>query len=367
MQSKVALFGITLGACAMSALPEDDETQIATAAVSTAGDCSTTVCGSNSPVVRLYGFHNLRLDGQPNAARLSLIAMTKDKDAYAVTVRQRTLYGLDVHGNVALAGPDLAGAVLWLRSDRGERFGIIIQAVGQVNTAINGIPVETYELVWGALERGSTSPDRIKPGPIRGKPPQVSAERTNVCNPNTSRNGDRDAAWDESFGLKPQESVLFEGDVVIPADLRVDPSRDAAQFNIGCGMSALAKLLLTESTMDFTGDWRRSTATLKMLTANYCPGETFTVSGQPLVWRNGYGMNFRATPAELEARWDENGLVCLHRPRVETSKFPPAVAQYPDVWTDIAKRCGALPRCADVDPWNTLPGEIVTSGTFVAP
>ncbi|MGH8311591.1 MAG: ADYC domain-containing protein, partial [Steroidobacteraceae bacterium] len=140
----------------------------------------------------------------------------------------------------------------------------------------------------------------------------------------------------------------------------VAPVPDDRWFNLGCARHTLAKLRLTRSTLHTvkSGAWQQVQATLKMLSADYCgTGKAFTIAGEPIVWKNNVGMKYYFPPSVLEARWSENGALCLNTPRLES----PA---YPDVELDIAAECARPPSCANPDPYATEKFELVTSSDY---
>jgi hypothetical protein len=89
------------------------------------------------------------------------------------------------------------------------------------------------------------------------------------------------------------------------------------------------------------------TATLRMITADYCgDGTSFTVSGEQVAWRDRESL---VTPPfaekRLEAKWGPHGALCLEKPR------------HADL-ADVLDRC-AIPACEDDDIgdgviWRTM-------------
>ena len=109
----------------------------------------------------------------------------------------------------------------------------------------------------------------------------------------------------------------------------------AGWVNIACATTALAKLFLvrhTEASQTQTTTRAERQAMLKMFTADVCGDEhvSFTVHGQPLYWEDSKGITrFPPSPRRLEAIWNENGAVCLDRPR------------RPDLADAIRNHCGS--------------------------
>jgi hypothetical protein len=138
---------------------------------------------------------------------------------------------------------------------------------------------------------------------------------------------------------------------------------DPDWFNFGCAGQTLAKLLLTRNTclsqerspkVDEDMLEREREAALRLLIADYCgTGAHLTVSGEPLVWKGGAIPDYATPPEDLEARWDENGAICLDRPRLVANR--PANGGFsPNIWDDIAAACpaGVPPQCVDPEPQN---------------
>jgi len=120
----------------------------------------------------------------------------------------------------------------------------------------------------------------------------------------------------------------FQGDIYDPIAKKVKSVPDSdPRFNLACGGTATAKMLLTRHaragsiddnnhTVYDTNDQQR-TAMLKMLTADYCgTGHAFTVTGQRLAYADAW-TEFEgwSEDSELEAVWDARGARCLNTPR----------------------------------------------------
>jgi len=172
------------------------------------------------------------------------------------------------------------------------------------------------------------------------------------------------ARW-ELMGMRPWETVVFEGDRIDAnrKEMSQDAQTDDTWFNFGCAGHNLAKLLLTHNTYHSQSApgpapgqaWERRQSTMKLLAADYCgDGVPFTVAGQKVVWR-GDGMTFFTPPLQLEARWYEKGALCLDVPRMVHPSSPFGAATYPDVKSSILATCVAPgrpppPSCRNHDP-----------------
>ncbi len=89
-------------------------------------------------------------------------------------------------------------------------------------------------------------------------------------------------------------------------------------------------------------------ATLRMVTADYCGnGHSFTVNGTQVAWRDAAGqVEPMVKENVLEALWDENGAICLNKPRHASID-------------DVADVCGEIPMCDSGDfvegvVWRTM-------------
>ncbi len=167
------------------------------------------------------------------------------------------------------------------------------------------------------------------------------------------------AAYSELLRMNPEEALVFAGDRIDATRKTMSERADPLWFNFGCASHALAKLFMTRNTIASTEpsfmapDHAMRQATLKLLVADYCgTGTPFTVAGQLLNWK-GYEAeakrDFYTMPniKNVEARWNENGAICLEEPRVEFSDLKAARSEFPNVRQAIKIECGRnLPVCA---------------------
>lgn len=153
----------------------------------------------------------------------------------------------------------------------------------------------------------------------------------------------------ERWSSPTASALLVKGEVYdYQSATIVKPKPPGRWFNIACAGSAIGKMKLMgydpETTKpDWkTAPWQRQ-ATLKMITANYCPAvssERFTHSGQNLAFQNRARWfdpwsRVEAKDSQVEAFWNHNGATCLTLPRAEGWQAKAA-------W--IRKKCG-LPTC----------------------
>ncbi|MCA9652173.1 MAG: hypothetical protein KC501_19825 [Myxococcales bacterium] len=122
--------------------------------------------------------------------------------------------------------------------------------------------------------------------------------------------------------------VPDETSVVLVADELYDEATKTVQpeqygwVTMACGGHAVAKLkfLGHDPNDGYGSSWEQRQAALKMITADYCgTGQSFTQLGQPLMWVDELD-NFPASAlpylGQVEARWSEEGALCLDEPRL---------------------------------------------------
>ncbi|MCH9685488.1 MAG: hypothetical protein K0V04_28910 [Deltaproteobacteria bacterium] len=116
--------------------------------------------------------------------------------------------------------------------------------------------------------------------------------------------------------------------IVFISDERYDTANNLVipdQFGwvtAACRGHALAKMKMLgyDPHDSYHSDPMQRQATLRMLKADYCGnGDSWTVLGQPLEWRDAMGhvpWDGDEKPAAMEALFDEHGAICLDTPRV---------------------------------------------------
>jgi hypothetical protein len=115
-----------------------------------------------------------------------------------------------------------------------------------------------------------------------------------------------------------EHALVISGDVFDGKAERISRTGPSSGwFNLACAGGALAKLKLDD--LDPQPDVLEvRKATLKMVTARYCKGESYTVPGPQIRWVSG-GMKEPTDPEQLnliEARWNDRGATCLSHSRL---------------------------------------------------
>lgn len=284
--------------------------------------CADWMCGTNSPLIDSYGFHELDTKGQPNSAGIAITKFEQSGTSYTPSVTGGRLRGYHANGST-IEGVQLVNAKFHL-SFRGQPAYVLrVAFVSEAPLWVDGQQtwVPTYLLHWANA------------GTTRWK---------SLC-----------SLPDKDMGMQAYHSVLFEGDRIDSKAKTIDPVPQRSWFNIGCAGSTLAKMYLTGHTYaskahgyDTTIGQRQTM--LKMLSGDYCGGGTpYTVAGTPLDWKDDKGwMHYTHAESKLEARWNAHGAACLNTPRIEASQYAPGLAEFPDVAAKIANEC-SIPTCAD--------------------
>jgi RNA polymerase sigma-70 factor (ECF subfamily) len=339
---------LVVGACGL-----EDDTTVAVEQALGGDSCPPKSCGFNSPEMDHYGFHELHERGDKNSEGFAIRGFrAKDGSDLALDVTKNRLSGYDAVNGRTLRGHDLIGAWILIERDGSDEYIVRIQDVGQIAFPI-GTPraVETYVLEWIPS---------LNFVPVE----EAGIDWVNVCDPQDV-DPPPDVPWWESFGQRPVDSILFEGDRFELDTMTTKPGADADWFNIGCAGHTLAKLFLTRNTLASnpvaTHDERQ--ATLKMLVGDYCNiGKPFTVAGQALAWQGGL-VNFYATPVSLEARWNANGAMCIDTPRMANPTTQAGAAEFPDIWQAIKDHCGTLtpPPCDPAHGYDFAGAERVSA------
>jgi hypothetical protein len=324
--------------------------------------CETELC-ENSDEIAHGGVWELNLWGQP--ALNGVYLRTSKKTGRAQIYKGGIGYDLNVfNGRISgthlyfgsISGAALEDAHVELMKDGAPYYNIYIEGVRQPTTFTTP-PfdlIEAYTMVW----REGADP----------------AGRFALCNA-IPKNGPDEKLF-ELHGLAPTETVAFEGDRVDPRDKTINngaPLND--WFNLGCAGHTLAKLYINRYSINTqpVDHWEQRQAMLKMFVADYCGvGEAFTRAGEPIAWKGGHHPNYPAgvqlTTAEkpLDARWDENGAICVMNPRMQISSHPDWSLEFqsPDAITRIHDLCPKLPICANENPQD-LDGALVVNANRI--
>jgi hypothetical protein len=337
--------------------------------ISAALECDTEwVCGSNSPEIDHYGFHELHLEGLKNLQGFEIISQDglaqiyKGGVGHKLKVLGSRIYGFDSKGNVTLSGTGLVGAEIRLLHHGAASYTIRIESVRPIYYALGSQedPFEAYSFSW--FDNGNP-PDGKR---LICEPPTLLPEPLGGSGL-TTRSASRPPNADELFGMRPGETVVFEGDRIDSRNKMFGTTFNTTWINFGCAGHTLAKLHLTRHTRASNSEAYGIThmdrqATLKMMVADYCgDGTPFTVAGERVRWKGGL-MGFYTTPSSLEARWTSQGAACLGEPRLERTSSPLADQLFgPDIAAAVLAHCPNLPRCKNNDV-NNFDGSLRVSG-----
>lgn len=355
--------GSLLGGCGVQ------EPAAESTVVSEIGECDTDwVCGSNSPEIDHYGFHELNLEAEPNLEKIEIVSkdglaqIWKNGKSYTLKVIGSKIYGY-YGGRVALYDANLVGAEIRLLANGAASYTIRIDAVRDMHYAVGSQTdvLGAYALSWYDAnqppdsKRSICAPPTILPAAGTPKTPKESTAVI-IYPPG---NG-------ELLGMNPNETLVFELDRFDARAKTMSDRGDGRWFNLGCAGHTLAKMHLTRHTIasgsdgyGITGKDRQ--ATLKMMVADYCgDGTPFTVAGEPLRWKGGL-VNFYTFPSVLEARWTNEGATCLYEPRLRhtSSTLAPQIFGN-DIDKAILDHCW-IPKCSDLDAHN-FDGSLRVSG-----
>ena len=329
------------------------------------GTCPEWGCGSNSPIIEAAWFHELHEQGQPNLQGFSVTSFQKQSSPgskiwwnYWPSVRNGVLRA------VSKANPS---NVVWENSDLiGMRLVVQHPQIGTIHIYVQSISSAAFwarppNLPIGALRI------RARTYELRWQFPDLVTHRLAVCGSSTPYNG-----------MYPHHAVLFEGDRIDADALRVT-HEEANWFNIGCQDHTLAKmhlmghtkaagaLLGTQTTLD------ERTAIMKMWAGDYCGnGNPMTVAGTPIKFRDNHSW-YNDIPTsnanyDIEARWDENGAICLNEPRVDFQggavNFPGGIEPLlaPGEWCDDEHP--RPPPCLGDDTSNFWGGHIISANPY---
>ena len=344
------LLSLLVPACVAADPGDDPSTATTSAAVTAPGggggggtgtNCPWWGCGSNSPVIGPWNFHELDADGEPNDAGLQLVVMTRKGLKYMPEVIGAELVGhsFDEQSYPSIRGAKVAGAILVVDAPDGT-YELTIHRVARVTPYWVGPSTlnYTYELDYQGPDQGDVRP-------VCGNPPI------------------EDKSYPNALG-----ALLFAGDrydAKAKAVIATGVDETRGWFNIACAGSALAKLHLNRHTTAgedgaYVAKRPQRQAMLKMFVSDVCgTGQPFTVPGEPLHYQNATKwMKLDGTETSDEALWTADGAICLDKHRLEANPSP----LFPTIRQDIEDACALaghkLPTCAELgvlpDQWQKL-------------
>ncbi|MBK7072823.1 MAG: hypothetical protein IPH44_11015 [Myxococcales bacterium] len=297
---------------------------VAARATDASAACSKIECGSNSPVIDLYEFHELNEIGLPNTAGLRVRYLVASGVTYRADVIGARLVGRDLASNaVVVEHGALTGAHLELISPSGQLYKL----------SIDHVTLSTPFWVGAAASPGAESYELNYTG-------GNITQKTPVCS------------------LPPRgtqlakESVLFSGERFVAETKRVKAAAadDGNWFNIGCYNHVLYKLFYTRNTvpssaLGYALSRAYHQAMLKMYVGDVCGnGNAFTTQGTPLFWNNPpYNWGSAVLGQDvLEGVWGPNGALCI-------DDYRKGATYYQGV---VAPACGSQlpPTCASAYP-----------------
>jgi hypothetical protein len=279
------------------------------------GGCAPWECGTNSPQISAYGFHELNLSGQPEPeSQFRLLDFKLAGNSYTLQVVNGRMIATNAGG--AIFGQGLVGAYMLVGQSTVDTYAIQIQEVGTVAYWAGGgvKTIESYLLAYAPAPGGVPFPTF-----------------QNLCSNPPPRGSS------ESRNMDPTHALVFEGDR-IDGFQKKEYGIDRSWFNIGCAGHTLAKMYLTGHVQaaevdGFVTTQAERTAIIKMFSADYCgTGAAYTVSGMPLDYRDDLGWLAYPVPApvSLEARWSETGATCVRSLRGDVDPTKDFSAAFPN-------------------------------------
>ncbi|MBK7072821.1 MAG: hypothetical protein IPH44_11005 [Myxococcales bacterium] len=312
--------------------------------------CSKIECGSNSPYLAQYDFHELNFKGLPNDEGLIVTGLESPLVWWTQLypqVEADHLTAVDADGNVWLHGAMLGGATITVIDSAAEprKFEMRIQAVyGGFDLWVDpaGEQLESYKLSWKEA----------------GAPPQDFRPVCTLPPPQLLNDG-------QEWYPDPDGTILFTGDRYSAEQKTVydiDPHSTAGWVNWACPGGALYKLYMTRHTTKSAGplhetNEKQRTAMFKLYVSDVCgDGHAFTKQGTPLRWTNEKDWGFVTwNEYDTEAYWGPEGALCLNVHRLgamfakeieEACHLPSCDAAFPGApghWPDNAYVVSRLP------------------------
>jgi len=291
------------------------------------GGCPEWECGGNSPLLNghpVLWIYESSEAVTPDGWRL-MSFVSKQGISVRLDVEDGKLKGYDfLTGAVAISmdKANLVDSRMTIKNENtGELFYVLVAAAQRSYTWAKPVGwampplIETYKFKW--VE-------------VKNCPAGTVCDWKNLCS---------DAPLDE--GIPPENTILFEGDIINAQYKTISYRVDKGRANIGCAGSAHAKLMLTGHTYPmaayglYTTYLERQTA-LKMFTGDFTgSGKPYTQPKTPLRWIDNNGWMHMADQGDnpygvtIESRWTPYGASCLSKARLPEIEAAIADDGYP--------------------------------------
>lgn len=283
-------------------------------------------CGANSAEINEIPIGELHMlpgenNGEINQWGAQLVDFVAPDGSTDFVIRFDQGHLQASNGPIKLEGPALIGSVVKvLDTNTGNELELRIRATDQRPSWTDEMfPVERFVFTHFLPECNVEVP---------------------ICQ-DAGEDPDLESAW----------AVIVGGERYSWTDKDVYAVGDQARgwFNIACADNALYEMKFTGYDPQpalgnpYVSVSEDRTATLKMLTADYCgTGTSFTETGTPLYWVNADGWSSNSVPPESisEAKWDHTGALCLDEPRLGAD-------QLADIEAECATVGKVLGPCAD--------------------
>lgn len=322
--SLLTILGMTLGLAACEMDPRD-EVGTDSYGISGTGSCPQWGCGANTATVNQVALGEFNLDGQQGDSGFRFVMFQNALGLpMSLAVQNGQFVATGLLGTRYQGSQLIGSRLIFENLSNLSLHVVVILGFGYVDSWTQPVTqVPAYHLVSATigvdLSSGLFNEVCGAPVSIAGLTPLAAHYAVLVAG--------------ERYDADTKE-VVASG------------SQAARWVNIACNRSALAKMTLLgyHPQRNPATTTAQRQATIKMLTAAYCDGTSFTQNGEPLRWHNRTGTAVPAAgapgEASLEAIWSENGVLCLDTPRL--------AEEYPGIVEEIEEVCGALPLCSDL-------------------
>jgi hypothetical protein len=343
-------------------------------------ECPPSGCGLNGSWLGAgFRFRELRTDGKCSNLGLHLGAFSLNNEPLSFQIVGDEVQGITPKQEV-LKGAQLKGAKLII-----EHYNPRILRDGNITLTCDmrierrEKPDETYVMTFENITPqapwaecvGACSPSK-----------QITLYEFSVVNPEDQCNvelcqpGLND---DNTSGMKGT-AAIFTGDVYddktyAVRDVTAPQDPDHAVFNVACLGTAVSKMHMFGHTAvastSVTTTIPERQALLRLLTGDYCGvGKPFTVDGVPIridfanpklkpSASSQYAITTDPASTQVDARWDQNGAVCVGTPRLSVETDPSKHVAKDVLMTNITKTCKDAPHTVDLTQCP-LPANLAT-------